>query len=105
MNRKQRREAKKRGEYSPLMGKQQVVKLKEDVTDDVVAVTMCLLFAMPIKVLKDKYGWGCKKRLPEFADLLAAEYQKFADSEMTLEEYADSLYQECGIKFEKKENR
>ena len=56
--------------------------------------------AIPIKVLHDKYGWGAKKRLKDFAIAMTEEYQRFNDGNMTLSEYAAMVYEYYGIKFE-----
>lgn len=58
---------------------------------------MVLLLAIPIKVMHEKYGWG--SRLLELAEALTDEYQRFADGEMTLEEYSEYVYEHVGMKF------
>lgn len=72
-------------------------KIKEDAVD----TAMILLFAIPVKVLYDKYGWGTKKRLPEFADELTREYQRFSDGDYTVQQYKDFVAATCGMRFEK----
>jgi hypothetical protein len=60
---------------------------------------MILLLSLPIKVLKEQYGWGNKKRLPKFAELLTDAYQEFAESNRSLDEEVEFIYQQTGIKF------
>ena len=57
--------------------------------------------SLPIRVLKEHYGWGNQKRLPDFAELLCDAYQDFADSGRDLEAEVDFIYQNTGIKFER----
>lgn len=64
---------------------------------------MILLLGIPVKVMKEKYGWGMKKRLPEFCEAMIDVYTDFQNGDMTLEEFADLIYQECGVKFQKNE--
>ena len=54
--------------------------------------------AIPTKVMHEKYGWGMK-RLADFAEAIADEYQNFADGELSAEDYREFVFQECGIKF------
>ena len=94
MNRKQRRMAQKRGVAVPKdpvynIKRSDINSMKEQAVSDAADAAMVLLLALPIKVLRDEYGWGTKKRLPEFADKLTEEYQKFADGDVSLEEYAN----------------
>lgn len=85
------------------MKKSDFDKMKSDATEEAIDAAMVLLLALPIKVLRDKYGWGSRKRLPNFAEDLTDEYQAFAEGEMTLEEYRDLVYQYTGITFQKTE--
>ena len=106
MNRKQRRMAQKRGVAVPKdpvynIKRSDINSMKEQAVSDAADAAMVLLLALPIKVLRYEYGWGTKKRLPEFADKLAEEYQKFADGDVSLEEYANLVYEMTGIKFVK----
>lgn len=106
MNRKQRREQQKGKQviqkepvYSLKKSDIEAIKAKarEEATDD----ALILLFALPIKLLHDEYGWGIQKRLPEFGEKLTDAYQEFADGEMSLKQYADLVYEYTGIKFER----
>ena len=98
MNRKQRRMAQKLGVAVPKdpvynIKRSDINSMKEQAVSDAADAAMVLLLALPIKVLRDEYGWGTKKRLPEFADKLAEEYQKFADGFVFRRK---TLYSGCG---------
>lgn len=75
------------------------VKQKEQAKSEAVDAAMVLLFAIPIKVMREEFGWGIKSRLPRLAEALTDEYQRFADGEMSLEEYSEYVYETVGIKF------
>lgn len=108
MNRAERRkQAKATG--SPIvrdpiisMKKSDIDRIKRESAEKAIDTAITLLLSIPIKVVHDKYGWGMKKRLPEFAEALTDEYQRFSDGEMTLEEYQEMVFEYCGVKF--KEN-
>lgn len=108
MNRQQRRMAKKQGKNIPKdpvynLKQSDIKNMKESAVSKATDAAMVLLLALPIKVLHEEYGWGTKKRLPEFGEKLTDEYQKFADGEVSLEEYANLVYEYTGIKFERSE--
>lgn len=58
-----------------------------------------LMISIPIKVMHDKYGWRQKKRLPELAEAIADEYQRFSDGAMAAEEYKQFVYKHTGMMF------
>lgn len=101
MNRAERRRAERdarkagrRGPATQSKNRQHDLDLAED--------ALVLLFGISVKVLHDKYKWRSNKRLPEFAEALTDEYERFAEGEMTLDEYAEFVYQETGIRFKKR---
>lgn len=109
MNRKQRRLAKKKGlpvEQEPVFNMKQsdIKKIKQEATEQAVDTAMTLLLGIPVKVLKEKYGWGMKKRLPEFCQAMLDTYDEFSGGDLTLEEFAELIYQECGVKFKRTED-
>lgn len=102
MNRQQRRKLGiKEHEAVFNMKQSDIKKMKDDATEQAVDTAMILLLGIPIKVLHDKYGWGMKKRLPEFAEAMIDVYTDFSNGDMTLEEFSELIYQEAGIKFQK----
>lgn len=68
---------------------------------DAVAQVLAMLLGLPCKVLKEKYGWGFQKRLPDFADAVLAEYEHFDESTESLKQLRDFIYENTGIKFER----
>lgn len=105
MNRKQRRAAQKKGIAVPKdpvynIKSSDIAHMKEQAVDEAADAAMVLLLALPIKVMRDKYGFGAK-RLTALADALTDEYQQFSDGDVTLEEYANLVYEYTGIKFER----
>lgn len=105
MNRKQRRAAQKKGIAVPKdpvynIKNSDIRHMKENAVSEAADAAMVLLFAIPVKVMREKYGFGAK-RLTVLADALTAEYQNFSDGDTSLEEYANLVYQYTGIKFER----
>lgn len=108
MNRQQRRMAQKKGlpvTHEPVFNMKQsdIKKMKQEATEQAVDAAMILLLGIPVKVLKEKYGWDMKKRLPEFCEAMIDVYTDFSNGDLTLEQFADLIYQECGVKFQKNE--
>lgn len=85
------------------MRKSDIDRIKQDAVEEATQTAITLLLSIPIKVMYEQYGWGMKKRLPELAEALIDEYQRFTDGEMTLEEYQEMVYEYCGVKFKKTE--
>ena len=67
-----------------------------------VDVAFKLMLGLPVMVLHDKYGWGGKKRLPEFGDYVLELYDSFDKGYITLEEIEEVIRKETGISFVKK---
>ena len=108
MNRQQRRMAQKKGlpvSHEPVINikESDIKKIKQDATQKAVDAAMILLLGIPVKVLKENYGWGMKKRLPEFCEAMIDVCTDFQNGDLTLEQFADLIYQECGVKFQRNE--
>ncbi len=80
-----------------------IIRIKEEAKQEAVDAAIILLLSLPVKVLHDNFGFGARKRLPQFAELLTDEYHKFTEGEMTLEDYQNFIYEKIGIKFERTE--
>lgn len=107
MNRAERRRLeKKQNKKQPVynVSKQNLDKIKQDATEEAVNEAMILLFSLPIKVLKNHYGWGNIKRLPDFAELLCDTYQEFVNSGRSLKDEQDFVFEQTGIKFQRSTN-
>lgn len=61
---------------------------------------LTLMFAIPVKVLKDEY-WkkSYKQKLPEFVDKMFDIYHKIESGEVDINEMKDQLWEDAGIKF------
>ena len=106
MNRQQRRAMAK--SHQPVgtdkiyyLKQSDIDRIKREATAKAIDEAMVLLLGIPVKVMRDKYHWGLRQRLPEFCEALTDEYQNFADGEMTVEEYEDMIEQYCGVRFER----
>lgn len=61
---------------------------------------LTLMFAIPVKVLKDEY-WkkSYKQKLPEFVDKMFDVYRNIESGQIDINEMKDQLWEEAGIKF------
>jgi hypothetical protein len=103
MNRAERRRMqKKQNKKEPVynISGQNLDKIKQNERKDAINDVMILLLGIPVKVMREHYGFG-DKRLPEFAELLCEEFENFSEGDMTLEQYAKYVYEHTGIKFVK----
>lgn len=102
MNRAERRRQGKAG-ADPVytLRKSDIDKIKLTATQQAVDTVMLLLLSIPVKVMREKFGWGEKKRLPEFADAILDEYEAFSNGERELDEYREMVWETCGVRFEK----
>ena len=99
MNRaERRRQGKMPKDPMVSMKKSDIARIKKEAAE----TAIILLLSIPVKVMQDKFGWG-KKRLEALSSFLIDEYQAFSDGEMTLLEYQDMVYEQCGIKFQRNE--
>ena len=73
--------------------------LRDEWTKKAVDMAFVLMMSLPVMVLKEKYGWGARKRLPEFAEYLSDYYQEFRDSPMDVWEYAEQAQAYTGVGF------
>ena len=103
MNRAERRRAEKNAESDPVitMKRSDIERIKREAVEEATDSAMLLLLSIPIKVMRDKFDWGTKTRLPKLAEALIDEYQAFSEGEATLQEYQDMVYECCGVKFER----
>lgn len=72
-------------------------RVKEEATLE----ALTLMFAIPVKVLKDDY-WkkSYKQKLPEFVDKMFDVYHKIESGEFDINKMKDQLWEDAGIKFE-----
>lgn len=72
-----------------------VVKAKNEATTDAFNVAFVAMLAMPLIVLRDKFGFG-KVRLERFVDELCDVQDSFNQGYVTLEDLHKTLYEETG---------
>lgn len=57
----------------------EIERIRSEAREEAVDTAMILLLGIPIKVLREQYGWGMKKRLPEFAEAVLDVYSDFSE--------------------------
>lgn len=71
----------------------------DDIAKDSVDKAFVIMIGIATRVLKEQYGFGTKKRLPEFAEHVVDYYSDFQEGKDTVEEYLDQVEKECGLRF------
>lgn len=113
MNRAERRNRKKQGlpiVKEPVLNikASDIHNLKKQATDDAASTAFFLMLAIPVMVIHDKYPLlmrrevDGKPRAERFADLCLDLYDSFEKGYVTLEDLAECLWEEAGIKFDRK---
>lgn len=103
MNRAERRRLKKEQEKKePVYNIKQsnLKQMKSEATNEAVSVAFKLMIGIPTMVLHDKYGWGGKKRLPEFAEHVLDLYDSFDKGFITLDDIEKCIEDETGVKLQ-----
>ena len=77
------------------------IAMKKKAVTEGVDNALVLLLSIPVKVLSEKYGWTETEDLPDFVEHMINEYESFSSGDITLEEYQEFVYQNCGVKFER----
>lgn len=105
MNREQRRKNKIPTPTKVLrepiytLKKSELDKIKLQATEQAIEQSMTLLLVLPVKVLKEHYGFS-RKKLENFCAFISDEYDKLELSEKCLDECRQMLYEEVGVRFE-----
>lgn len=77
-------------------------KVGQQATDDVVNTTMILLLTLSLQVLMDHYGTkSYAKRIPEFTDYALDYYEKWQNGELDVEELKEDLWKYGGVRLKK----
>ena len=104
MNRAERRRLKRQSEKEAVINvkSSDIQRIKQDSTQEAVDKAFFLMLAIPVMVIHDKYPQLMKKdgREQRFADLCIDLYDSFNKGYVTLDELADCLWEEVGIKLE-----
>lgn len=66
--------------------------------NDIISELFALLLGLPVKVLFEQFGWTGDE-LTEFGEAVLGEYERFDDSDMSLEYLQDLIFELTGIKF------
>lgn len=77
-------------------------RIKNEAVKDAMLSCLELIFAIPMKVMREHYGWGARKRLPALADLLAQELETLNRDDMDPAKYIQNAEAICGIKIDVK---
>ena len=74
-------------------------KIKEQMTQEALNQAFILMIGIPVKILKNEYGWGKRVRLPEFAAFVEQYYREFSEGEVSIHDYQKIVWEETGIGF------
>lgn len=113
MNRAERRKRAKLGlpiKKEPVINikASDVQNMKKQATDEAADIAFFLMLAIPVMVIHDKYSQimrrvvDGKSREERFADLCIDLYDGFEKGYVTLDDLAECLWEEAGIKLKKK---
>lgn len=100
MNRQMRRMKgvkTKQAVYS--LTQEQIARLKMDATVKALEDSLTLLLVLPVKVLKEHYGFS-RKKLENFCSFISDEYEKVPLDKMGLAECKQYMYDTVGVRFE-----
>lgn len=115
MNRAERRKRAKLGlpvKKEPVINVKasDIQQIKENATTQAADTAFFLMLAIPVMVLHDKYGQLMRKevdgksREERFADMCLDLYDSFNKGYVTLDDLAECLWEEAGIKLERKDS-
>ena len=84
----------------------QIDAMKKAAVDEAVSTGFILMLSIPITVLHDKY-WvkTASKKLPKFVDQCLDLYDSYNKGYVTFEELRETLWEEGGIKLEKRDSK
>lgn len=113
MNRAERRRRQKQGlptPKEPIMNVKvsDIQNIKKQATTEAADLAFLLMLSIPVMVIHDKYPQlmrrevDGKSRAERFADLCLNLYDSFEKGYVTLDDLAQCLWEEAGIKLEKK---
>ncbi len=106
MNRAERRRLEKQGKAVPKetvinIKSSDVLAIKKKAATEAADLAFFLMLSIPMMVLHDKYGFG-KVRGERFMDQVLDLYDSFEKGYVTLEDLQKCLWEEGGIKLERK---
>jgi hypothetical protein len=79
----------------------ELVKIRQQATDDAVNTAMILLLTLPLEVLMDHY-WpkSYAKRIPEFTQHVLEYYERWQNGELDMEKLKEDLWDYGGVRLE-----
>ena len=80
---------------------EQIEQIKRSASEKAVEQSLTLLLALPVKVLKEHYGFS-QKKLENFCEFISEEYDQVQLDRLTLDQCKDLLYEKVGVRFEMK---
>ena len=90
---------KSRQQRTYVLTQSQIDRLKMDATEKALEDSLTLLLVLPVKVLKEHYGFSIKK-LENFCSFISDEYEKVPLDKMGLAECKQYMYDTVGVRFE-----
>jgi hypothetical protein len=77
----------------------ELIKLKEEATEEAVNTAMVLLLTLPLEVLMDHY-WpkSYARRIPEFTNHVLEYYEMWQNGELDMDKLKEDLWEYGGIK-------
>lgn len=77
----------------------ELARVKQEATEEVVNTAMVLLLTLPLKVLMDYY-WkkSYAKRIPEFTNHVLEYYEMWQNGELDMDKLKEDLWQYGGVK-------
>lgn len=83
---------------------EELLKAKQQATDEAINTAMILLLTLPLEVLMDHY-WkkSYAKRIPEFTEHVLEYYQKWQNGELDMEKMKEDLWKYGGIRLQESE--
>lgn len=105
MNRQERRKLAKQGKQIPCepvinLKASDIEKIKLDAVNEAVDKAFLLSLAIPVMIIRDKFGELMKKdgREQRFAEHCLKLYQLYQEDYVSIEELHQCLYEETGLK-------
>lgn len=100
MNRQERRrQATATKDRSIMIKESEIRQIKEQATTEAIELAFEQVLAIPIMVLRDKYGFG-KKRCERFAEQMLEVWRAVQDDYISIEDLRVTLWDEAGVRLE-----
>ena len=82
--------------------------LKGETTEETMQIVLCLLMAVPTRILCEHFGWqpirddsDNRSRLKRFTELVVSEVNRICEDEtMDIRDYGEETFEKCGVKYQ-----